>query len=91
MSAGSTALSATAARGGRRAALHVDGDDVAECVDAGVGAPCHRKLPERPVQLLERPPQLVLDRPRARLAGPAPKARAVVLERQLQARHVRPA
>ena len=88
MSAGSSSFSRAAQRLGRQARADVEVRDLAERVDAGVGA-------ARSVQLEVLPAgdgahgavDLALHGPRVLLNLPAAVARAGVFDRQLEARH----
>ena len=73
---------------GRRPALGVYARNLRQRVDARVGPPGHRKLVPAREDVVERPSHDSLHGPQAGLCGPAPKAPAVVLERQLEP-HVR--
>src|SRR5437764_849794 len=66
---------------GRGPAIGVDARDLRERMNARVGPAGHGETVPTREDGLERLPQRPFDRPHPRLGGPAPEARAVVLER----------
>src|SRR5581483_4508271 len=68
----------------RGAALDLDGDDVREGVDSRVRAAGHCEPVDGAVELAERPPDLALDGPLARLPRPTTEGRAVILDDEPQ-------